>query len=191
MTLVPAPLAHGDSPPTDALSNRRRFLQWAALGGGAMLWRRLHAETAHGETPAAHAIEALLLSCMDYRLIDDITQYMDARGLTNQYDHIVLAGASLGALAKNFKDWNQTFWEHLKISIELHHIASVILMDHRDCGAYKMLLKADFSKDPVLEERVHGKYLRELAQAIVKRYPKLEVETLLMNLDGTVQTITS
>ncbi len=154
----------------------------------------LQVEAGHDADPQTgaapgHTTEALLLSCMDYRLIDDITRYMDGRGLTNQYDHIVLAGASLGALTSNFKDWNQTFWEHLKISSDLHHIKKVILMDHRDCGAYKVILKADFSKDPQLETRIHGKFLRDLMVAIHKRYPELEVERLLMNLDGTVQKI--
>jgi carbonic anhydrase len=181
--------------------SRRRFIQLATLGGGATLLGLAQAETGHGAAPAtqtakhgtapaAHTTEALLLSCMDYRLIDDIVKYMDSRGMTNQYDHVILAGASLGAVTNAFKDWNQTFWDHLKVAIDLHHINSVILMDHRDCGAYKVILKADFSKDPALEEGVHGKYLRELAQAIRKRYPKLEVEMLMMNLDGTVQTIT-
>ncbi len=173
--------------------NRRRFIQLAALGGGVALLRLAQAATGHDATPSgaatAHTAEALLLSCMDYRLIDDIAKYMDGRGLTDQYDHVVLAGASLGAVTKTFKDWNKAFWDHLKVAIDLHHINLVILMDHRDCGAYKVILKTDFSKDPLLEERVHGKYLRELAQAIGKRYPKLEVEMLLMNLDGTVQTI--
>lgn len=188
---------HDDSPTG---LNRRRFIQLAALGGGAALlglatpWRLAQAEAGHGTAkseaaPAAHGTEALLLSCMDYRLIDDMVKYMDGRGLTDQYDHVILAGASLGALTSEFKDWNKTFWEHLKISIDLHHINRVIVMDHRDCGAYKVILKADFAKDPTLEENVHAKYLRDLKQAIQKKYPKLEVETLLMNLDGTVQTI--
>lgn len=202
MTTLQSPLAcchHLDGNASTG-PTRRRFIQLAALGGGAMLLQLARAETGHSATPAAptaehgtasaaHTAEALLLSCMDYRLIDDIAHYMDGRGLTDQYDHVILAGASLGALTKNFKDWNQTFWDHLKVSIDLHQINSVILMDHRDCGAYKVILKADFAKDPLLEERVHGKYLRELAQAIRKRYPKLEIEMLLMNLDGTVQTI--
>ena len=197
MTTAPLPFVcchhlHDDAP--TGLS-RRRFIQLAALGSGVALLKIARAETGHdaaqtGAASAAHTTEALLLSCMDYRLIDDIVKYMDGRGLNNQYDHVILAGASLGAVTSAFRDWNKTFWEHLKISIDLHHIHSVILMDHRDCGAYKVLLKADFAKDPLLEERVHGKYLRELAQAISKRYPKLEIETLMMNLDGTVQTIT-
>ncbi|MGB2681793.1 MAG: carbonic anhydrase, partial [Candidatus Competibacter sp.] len=136
-----------------------------------------------------HTAEALLLSCMDYRLIDDITRYMDGRGMTNQYDHIVLAGASLGALTDAFKNWNKAFWEHLKIAADLHQIKKVILMDHRDCGAYKVLLKADFSQDPQLETRIHAKFLRDLMVAIHKSHPELEVERLMMNLDGTVQKI--
>ncbi|MCP5196224.1 MAG: twin-arginine translocation signal domain-containing protein [Gammaproteobacteria bacterium] len=181
--------------------NRRHFMRLAALGGGAALlglvtpWRLAQAETGHDVAksdapPMAHGTEALLLSCMDYRLIDDLVKYMDGRGLTDQYDHVILAGASLGALTSDFKDWNKTFWEHLKISIDLHHINRVIVIDHRDCGAYKVILKADFAKDPMLEQNIHGKYLRDLEKAIRKRYPKLDVETLLMNLDGTVQTIT-
>ena len=196
MTKIHSPFTscqHLHDETTTGLS-RRRFIQLATLGSGVLLYKLARAESGHsatpaGAAPAAHNTEALLLSCMDFRLIDDIVKYMDGRGLNNQYDHVILAGASLGAVTKNFRDWNQTFWEHLKISIDLHHINSVILMDHRDCGAYKVILKADFAKDPVLEEGVHRKYMRELAQEINKRYPKLEVETLLMNLDGTVQTI--
>lgn len=186
-------------------ASRRRFIHLATLGGGMALlalatpWRIAHATDEHGAAnehgaakagaAPAHTAEALLLSCMDYRLIDDIVRYMDSRDLTNQYDHVVLAGASLGALTSDFKDWNLAFWEHLKIASDLHHIKKVILLDHRDCGAYKVILKADFSKDPTLEARVHSKYLRDLATAIRKRYPQLETETLLMNLDGSVETV--
>jgi carbonic anhydrase len=121
-----------------------RCWDWRRPGG----WRRLPTSTAPKRRAApAHTAEALLLSCMDYRLIDDIAHYMDGRGMTNQYDHVVLAGASLGALTGDFKDWNKTFWEHLKIASDLHHIKKVILLDHRDCGAYKVILKADFSKE--------------------------------------------
>jgi hypothetical protein len=52
-----------------------------------------------------------------------------------------------------------------------------------------VILKADFAKDPTLEENVHAKYLRDLKRAVLKNYPKLEVEMLLMSLDGTVQTV--
>ena len=210
---------HAHYPASAAISRRRFVQLATLGGGIALLglatpWRPARAEAGHeppiqrkpdpkagaeagtghvanpqtGAAPA-HTAEALLLSCMDYRLIDDITRYMDGRGMTNQYDHIVLAGAALGALTDYSKEWNKTFWEHLKIASDLHHIKKVILMDHRDCGAYKVILKADFSKDQQMETRIHGKFLRDLMVAIHKRYPELEVERLLMNLDGTVQKV--
>ena len=39
--------------------------------------------------------DVLLVTCMDYRLQNEIQAYMDGRGLRDEYDHIVLAGASL------------------------------------------------------------------------------------------------
>ncbi len=163
---------------------RRRLLQQIALfAATSSLGRIVYA------SPQVKTVEALLLSCMDNRLADDIHKYMSARGLDGQYDHLALGGAALGAVHKDFKPWNQTFWEHLKIATERHKIRSVIIIEHRDCDIYRMALKADFSADPLLEKNIHAKYLRDLSQAITKTYPKLEVEMLLMSLDGTIQTV--
>jgi len=62
-------------------------------------------------------------------------------------------------------------------------------MDHRDCGAYKVILGEDFAKDPAKENKVHSEKLKELAKLIKKQHPKLEVELLLMSLDGKVESI--
>lgn len=139
----------------------------------------------------AHAghTDALLLSCMDYRLVNDTEKYMAGRGMAEKYDHIVLAGASLGALTDQYPDWNQTFWEHLGIAIKLHDIHTVIIMDHRDCGAYKVILGEEHAKDPKTEMQTHAVGLRKLRDEILKKYPNLKVELLLMSLDGTVETI--
>lgn len=93
------------------------------------------------EALSGHA-EALLLSCMDYRLVDETERYMTNRGLRDKYDHVILAGASLGAMTDKYPSWNQTFWDHLDVSIKLHGIKKVIILDHRDCGAYKAILSS-------------------------------------------------
>ena len=80
-------------------TNRRKFLQLAALGGGVSL---LSATAWLPEARAAGATDALLLSCMDFRLMDDIERYMSGRGLRDKYDHVVLAGASLGAITDKY-----------------------------------------------------------------------------------------
>ena len=71
---------------------RRRFLQLGVLGGGASLLAFPAVSWAKSHVPV------LLLSCMDYRLIQATERYMDRRKLRRKYDHVILAGASLGAI---------------------------------------------------------------------------------------------
>ena len=122
------------SRPAPAVS-RRALVGTVALGGGAsLIWT-----AAPGRARAAE-VDSLLLTCMDYRLENEILAYMDGRGLRDNYDHVVLAGASLGVLAKAKPGWGRTFWDHLDTAIQLHHIHRVIVLDHRDCGAYRLFL---------------------------------------------------
>jgi hypothetical protein len=126
---------------------------------------------------------------MDYRLVNATERYMAGRGLKGKYDHVILAGASLGAITDKFPAWNKTFWEHLDVAIELHHVQKAIVLDHRDCGAYKVILGEDFAKDPPKETAVHADKLNELRKQITAKHPKLGVELLLMSLDGKVAPI--
>ena len=175
-----------DHKPAVMDENRRKFLKLVALGGGVSL---LTATSWLPEARAAGGTEALLLSCMDFRLMDEIERYMSGRGLRDKYDQVILAGASLGAVTDEYPAWNQTFWEHLDIAIKLHNIHEVIVMDHRDCGAYKIILGTEHTKDPNVERDTHAAHLKKLKGMINEKYPKLEVETLLMTLDGKVEVI--
>jgi len=138
---------------------------------------------------ASGKAEALLLSCMDYRLIDETERYMSGRDLLNEYDHVVIAGASLGVIQDRYPAWSTTFWEHLDVSIQLHQIHRVIVLDHRDCGAYKVILEEDLAKDPERETEVHAEQLEALKKKIEEKYPDLHVELLLMNLEGEVESV--
>jgi carbonic anhydrase len=162
--------------------SRRKFMQIAAWGSVAL-------SAGFAPAQAAGKTEAVLLSCMDFRLMNEIEQYMSGRGLRDNYDHLILGGASLGALTDKYPAWGKTFWDHLDIAIKLHNISTVIVMDHRDCGAYKVLLGEDFAKNPAKESATHAQYLRELGGAIKKKYPQMKVELTLMALDGKVETV--
>jgi hypothetical protein len=148
--------------------------------------------SAYTATPTAvpaGGCDVLLLSCMDYRLTYDTGKYMQqTRGLKGNYDHIILAGAGLGANNTMFPKWSDTFWEHLKVAIDLHHIHKVMILDHRDCGAYKVILN-EGSEDRGRETKVHAEQLTKLKGLIMAKYPKLEVELLLMSLDGSVEPV--
>lgn len=161
--------------------NRRAML---GLGIGALAaFAGARVARASGQT------EALLLSCMDYRLMDDVFRYMSGRGLAEKYDHVILAGASIGVTNTQKPVWGQTFWDHLAVAQELHHIRKVIVLDHRDCGAYKLFLGPEHAAEPGREAEAHGREQQKLRAAIAEKAPKLEVETLLMSLDGNVEVL--
>jgi hypothetical protein len=132
---------------------------------------------------------------MDYRLTDETAQYFQHdMGLKDKYDYVILAGASLGVNNTKYPNWGKTFWEHLDTAIALHGIHEVIILDHRNCGAYKLLLGKDFPADSnaaqIKEETaIHKDQLDTLAKSIHEKYPNLSVETLLMSLDGHVEHI--
>ena len=172
---------------THSIQNRRAFIKTAVLAGSAGI---LAMAFPLGSARAAGETEALLLSCMDFRLVDDTEQHMASKGLRDRYDHVILAGAALGAVTDKYPAWNRTFWEHLDVAIQLHHIKRVVIMDHRDCGAYKVILGEDFALDPVKEKTVHTQKLRELKTAILAKHPELAVEMALMDLRGKVEIIT-
>src|SRR5947207_13242980 len=110
--------------------SRRRFatLALGAAGAAAMPLRA----SANG------TVEALALTCIDYRLVDDSVKFFDGMHMTNRYDITALAGASLAAVSPKFPSSNTAFWDHVGIAKALHHIKKVIVVDHRDCGAYKV-----------------------------------------------------
>ncbi|PIB96714.1 carbonic anhydrase [Caulobacter sp. X] len=172
------------SPKITGLSRREAF-GLIALGGGVSLLSTL----APGVARARGHTDMLLLTCMDYRLTDDTVAYMDGRGLRDKYDHVVLAGASLGALTDRYPSWGPTFWSHLDVAITLHSIHKVMVLDHRDCGAYKVILGPEAVDTPDKELAAHTQQLQALRAEIKRRHEHLEVELGLMSLDGKVQDI--
>lgn len=167
--------------------DRRRLFERFGFGGIALL---AGASLPEQRAQAAGSTEALLLNCIDYRLTGATTRYMAHRKMAGKYDQFILAGASLGANTDKYPAWATTFWDHVQVAIDLHHIRRIVVMDHRDCGAYKVILGKDLAADPHEEFIVHARYMRALRAEIVKKHPELGVELLLMGLDGRAESVT-
>ena len=137
----------------------------------------------------AGTAEALALTCIDYRLVDDNVRFLDGMKLAHQYDQIALAGASLAAISPRFRSSNEAFWDHVAIAKDLHHISRVIVVDHRDCGAYKVVYGKDFAAARGPETAQHKAVMKALQAALTKRHPDLASEFYLMALDGQAERI--
>jgi hypothetical protein len=62
-------------------------------------------------------------------------------------------------------------------------------LDYRDCGAYKVILGEDLAADLAKETAIHTDQLKQLGKRVREKYPVLDVELLLMALDGKVEVI--
>lgn len=171
---------------SDLLAGRfdRRHILRAA--GGLAAFAALQPFTA---LAATGNYEAMILGCIDPRLQVPVTAYAAGRGLTGKYSQFVFAGAAIGVVAEPFKDWQKAFWDNLATSIDLHHIKSVIAIDHRDCGAAKIAYGEDRVKTREAETETHRAALAEFRMQVGQRQPQLKVETGLMAIDGTIEMI--
>jgi carbonic anhydrase len=160
--------------------NRRGFVKVLTLGAAATMATPV---LANGKA------KALMLSCMDYRLDDDVVHFMNTMGLNGEYDHVVLAGASLGVVSPQLSDWHKTFWDELDLAVKLHGIEEVIVVDHRDCGAYKLVLGPEAVGTPELELNVHTQVIGAFAAEVRAKYPELKVSGYLMALNGQTERI--
>lgn len=161
--------------------SRRRLFGAAAIG--------LVGLALPGIAQAGGKAQALVLNCMDFRLVDEGVQYFNARGLRNNYDQVILAGASIGALGKLGPEWAATFWKHVDTAKSLHHIEKVIVVDHRDCGAYKIVFGADSIADKDVETALHRSQMILLREEVKRRHPDLGFEGALMGLNGWVENM--
>ncbi len=166
------------------MKGRRGFL-WSgiAIGFGAAVTQL----TRGAEKPE---YEAMLISCIDPRMVDPVYKYMNGRGLDGKYSQFVIAGAAIAAEAQAFAKWHETLWENLAASLELHRIKRVIAIDHRDCGAARIAYGAESIADPATETATHKRVLTAFREDVHKRHSQLEVETGLMALDGKLEMFT-
>jgi carbonic anhydrase len=131
--------------------------------------------------------QALVLSCMDFRFVNDTVIFLN-KTHKDDYNKFSLAGASLGYNQDKFKEWGTTFDKHIELSKDLHNINEIVVVDHMDCGAYRILYdNPNMSKEE--EYELHRKNLNKFRELIHKKHPSLKVTMLLANIDGSIMPI--
>ena len=160
---------------------RRQILGLAAGAAGLSLLP-LRAEAAGG-------ITALAITCIDYRLVDDAVHFLDGKKLTHDYDQVSLAGASLAAVSDKFPESNAAFWSHVGIAKQLHSIKKVIVVDHRDCGAFKVGFGKDYKSDRAGETAQHKGVMEQVKANLAKTHPDLAYEAYLMDVNGKTERV--
>ncbi|OGE25531.1 hypothetical protein A3C26_02370 [Candidatus Daviesbacteria bacterium RIFCSPHIGHO2_02_FULL_39_12] len=117
-----------------------------------------------------HKAEAVVVTCIDFRLQEIINKWISKYLQPKTYDRVAWAGG--------VKNLDQIL-EQVEISQRLHHIKKVVLINHEDCGAYG-------------QEDTAQKHAEDLTSAktkIQEQFPNLETETYYLHLDGAFESL--
>jgi carbonic anhydrase len=160
--------------------DRRRLARLIGVAGIA-LSLPFPARAAEGD------YEAMLLSCIDPRMVTPVYKYMDGQNLAGRYSQFCIAGAAIAVVAPKFEAWRPAFWDNLATSVELHHLSRIVAIDHRDCGAARIAYGDDSIATAQIEAKTHREALAEFRAAVANHHPQLTVVTGLMALDGSIE----
>ena len=128
----------------------------------------------------------MVLSCIDPRFQPVVFNYLKKRGLKGKYSSFTIAGSAIGVTAQKFKNWHRTFWDNLETSIKLHKIKKLIVINHRDCGAAK-IINGKKKFDNFNETEVHKNSFTKIKKRFKNKYPNLKIETNLVSLNKNVE----
>ena len=109
--------------------------------------------------------------------------------LLDDYDEVTIPGASLALTKDSHLNWKEMVEEMIDMLRKLHHIKRVILLDHRDCGAFKLIKGQGHTKTRALETQTHIEVMQEAKASLQSKFSHLEVRTMLLELDGTVEDL--
>ena len=130
--------------------------------------------------------KAMVLSCIDPRFQPIVYNYLKKKKLIGKYSSFTIAGSAVGVTANRFKKWHKVFWENFDTSVKLHNIKKLIVINHRDCGAAKIINgKKEFST--INETKVHKTSFQKLKKIFKKKYPKLKIELKLVSLNKKIK----
>ena len=129
--------------------------------------------------------EAMVLSCIDPRFQKPVHKHLKDKKLTGKFSAFTIAGGSIGVTNNKFKKWHSTFWENLETSINLHKINKLIVLNHSDCGAAK-IVNNNKNFNSRIENAIHKKSFNKLKKTLKKKFPKIKVSFKILSLKNAL-----
>lgn len=130
--------------------------------------------------------KAMVLSCMDPRFQPIVYNYLKKKKLNGKYSAFTIAGSAIGVTASKFKKWHQTFWDNIDTSIKLHNIKKLIVINHCDCGAAK-IINGQKEFNTINEKKIHKASFLKLKKIFKRKYPKLNIEFKIISLNKKIE----
>ncbi len=123
---------------------------------------------------------------MDPRFQPIVFNYLKKKKLSGKYSSFTITGSAIGVTTSKFKKWHKTFWDNFETSVKLHNIKKLIVINHRDCGAAK-IVNGNKIFDKFNETKIHRASFDEIRKKFKKKYPRLKIELKLISLNKKIE----
>lgn len=152
---------------------------------------KFHTELSKKAKETMHHADALVISCSDFRLrVDELNFLIEKLCLKNQFDEIVLPGASiaLGSSKAGLQkvNWKLALIDEILVLKQLHGFKKIIIVDHEACGGYKMFYQELANATADIEENCHSEVMSEAEKLLKSHFPDVQVYCFFLKLDGVV-----
>jgi len=127
----------------------------------------------------SHDCKSAIIQCIDFRLQKDLKSFLASLNLLGDCDVVSIAGA-IKSLVQGTPEEQAFVLKQVDVSIKLHAIQEVYLINHTDCGAYGG--RSAFESTEA-ERVAHLNDLQKAKELILSKYPNLKVELLLARID--------
>ena len=117
---------------------------------------------------------------MDFRFWPELNEWLKAQKLFGDGDIVALAGAVKNLTQPNQPSDRDLVLRQIEISVQLHGIKKVVLINHQDCGAYGGSAAFGSLKE---EFEFHKKELAKAKKTILERFAGLLIELVYARID--------
>ena len=121
--------------------------------------------------------DTLVITCIDYRFAVANQEFAnDTLGLRDNYDHISIPGSIYNLVNPETRS---LLFSKFALSVSMHLINRVVIVSHRDCGAYGG--SATFGSE-IAEYETLTADLKMARELFLEKYPTLKVDLFLESL---------
>ncbi len=129
-----------------------------------------------------YTADACVVWCYDDRFYGVLKKFGKKQRFGN-IDLVKVAGGAKGLVAEGDAPSAEREFliAQIKTSVRLHHAKRIVLMLHRDCGAYG---GTKAFPDAAAEKERHAAHLKTAKEYVMREVPAVPVETYFADFDG-------
>ena len=133
-----------------------------------------------------HKVKAAVFFCLDPRFWEKTLEFIKGELKIDDFDPYVNPGGPKVLVDNDSRDF---FLKKLEdVSLKLHHAEEIILIAHRDCGAYggsKAFGATPEFPNPSAERELQEEDLRRAKAILKEKFPDVRVELWYLEIIGS------